>query len=83
MQHDGAGVQAFVEQHHAHPGGRVPFEDRPLHRRRATPSRQQGEVEVEAAEVGNVQDRGGQELSVGDDHEGIGREVFDRLGAFA
>ena len=40
-------------------------------------------MEVEAAEFGNVQDRGGQERSVGDDHEGIGREVLDRLRPFA
>ncbi len=33
-----------------HAGGRVTFEDRPLHRARAPPSRQQREVQVEAPE---------------------------------
>ena len=61
------GVEPLVEQHHAHPGGLVALEDRPLHGRRAAPPGQQREVQVHGAEPRHLEHLGAQDLAVGDD----------------
>ena len=49
---DRAGVQAFLQRHQADAGGLVAGEQRPFNRRRATPARQQREVQVDERQPG-------------------------------
>ena len=68
---DGAGVEAGVHLHDADPGDGVPGHDRPLDRRGAAPAGQEGGVHVDAAAGGRGEYGGGQQETVGGDHQDV------------
>ena len=80
---DGTRVEPRVDPHDADPGGGVARHDRPLHRRRAAPARQERGVHVEAAAGRRVQHRRRQDEPVGRDDEDIESPDAREFGADA
>ena len=78
---DGAGVESLLQRHQADAGDLVAGQDGPLHRRRAPPSGQQGEVEVDHGQ--RVEHVGLDQPAVGDHHAQLGADaehVVDLVG---
>ena len=80
---DRPGVQPLVHQHHGHAGDLVALQDRALHRRRASPPRQEREVDVHRAEPRDVQDVGGEDLAVRDHDDRVGLQRVESVEALA
>ena len=80
-QGDRAGVEAGLHAHDHDPGLRVAGHDRPLDRGGAAPARQQRGVQVEAAVPGYGEEGARQDLTIGNDHDDVGRSAA-KLGRF-
>ena len=70
---DRARIQPLLHPHDGHAGLRIAGDHCPFDRRRATPARQQGGVDVDAPETRVFQRPAGQQQSVGGNHERIDR----------
>ncbi len=84
-QQDRTRVHFRNELHGGHSGDRLPFEDGPLHRRRAAVPGQQRIVNVDASQGRQVQDRLGQYPPVGHHHHEVRTptpELFQQAGVF-
>ena len=71
--------QALVDEHGAHPGGLLPVGDGPLYGSGAPQLRKQGGMEVHGSPRGDVDDRTGQDLPVGDHHLELRRKAPKRV----
>ena len=72
-------VQLLVHLHDRDAGELIPGQDGVSHRRRTPPPGQQGGVDVEHAVGRQLQDRAGDDLAVGHDHDQFGRRSAQSL----
>src|SRR3989339_71931 len=77
LREDGPGIQGLHHLLHGHAGFRVAGENGILNRRRATPLGQERWMHVHAAEAGEQEEGGGENLAVGDGDEHVAPQSGD------
>ena len=68
---DGAGIEPLIHMHHHHAGFDITGHDSALNGRGAAPARQQGTMQIEAAQPGRIQNGFGQQQAVSHHNSGI------------
>ena len=68
---DGTGIEPLIHMHHHHAGLGITRHHGALDGRGAAPARQQGAMQIEAAQPGRIQNGFGQQQAVSDHHRGI------------